>query len=138
MIPKTEVNLENLKEIPYGNKTYRVNLQEGRIDGLIDGKQSIEQAIVKILNTDRFAYEIYNDQYGNELQSLIGKDYLFVKNDIKRIIEEALLVDDRIVSVSNFTIDETNIEKDVLTVSFTVVTDSEELVVINEQEVRIK
>lgn len=138
MIPDTEVRLEELEEIPYANKTYRVNLQEGRIDGTVDGMESVKQAVIKILNTDRFAYAIYDDQYGNELETFIGKDYLFVKNDLKRVIEEALLVDDRIVSIEDFNIDEKSTSRDSMVVSFLVRTDTEEVVEINEVEVKVK
>lgn len=137
MIPQNEVLLEDLEEVPYANKTYRVNFQTGRIEGNIDGLQAVIQAVIKMLNTERFAYEIYDDQYGNELESLIGKDYLFVKNDIKRVIEEALLVDDRIVSIEDFNINEEASTSDSLVVSFMVRTDTEELIAVENQEVKI-
>lgn len=137
MIPKTANNLQDIEVTDYGTKTYKINKESGRVEGFIDGKESVKQAIMKILNTERFAYEIYNDQYGNELESLIGKDYLFVKNDIKRLIEEALFTDDRISSVEEFTITEPNSHKDYITVSFMVVTNQNEIIIVEGQEVLI-
>ena len=139
MIPNnSNIKLEELEVVPYANKTYKVNLQEGRIDGYVDGAEAVKQAISKILNTERFAYEIYNDQYGNELETLIGKDYLFVKNDIRRIIEEALLADDRVIAINDFTMSESTVNLDSVTVSFVVTTNSQELVVVQNQEVKIR
>lgn len=81
------------------SKTYRV--LNGRVVGWIDNKQALRQAIEKLLHTERYMYEIYTDEYGIELQALIGENFDLVEAEIGRIIKEALLADDRIVSVEN-------------------------------------
>lgn len=134
MVPNKDIDLTNVETIPYATKTYGVDLQTKRILNTVDSLEAIKQSVIKILMTERFAYEIYDENYGNELSSLIGKDSLFVKNNLKRLIEESLFADDRISSIENFTIND--LSKDTMEVSFTAITSTQETLNI-KQEVRI-
>ncbi|WP_307855861.1 DUF2634 domain-containing protein [Lactococcus formosensis] len=78
------------------------------------------QSVIKILLTDRFVFEIYSDQYGNDLNDLIGKDIPFVKTAVENVIKEALLSDDRIDDVTIDSVEQT--DRQTLSVSFTVST----------------
>ncbi|CAI3408267.1 hypothetical protein CIRMBP1270_01717 [Enterococcus cecorum] len=98
------------------SKTYRV--LNGRVVGWIDNKQALRQAIEKLLHTERYMYEIYTDEYGIELQALIGENFDLVEAEIGRIIKEALLADDRIVSVEN--IKATKLDSTSLLITFSV------------------
>lgn len=98
------------------SKTYRV--LNGRVVGWIDNKQALRQAIEKLLHTERYMNEIYTDEYGIELQALIGENFDLVEAEIGRIIKEALLADDRIVSVEN--IQATKLDSTSLLVTFSV------------------
>lgn len=79
------------------SKTYRIN--NGRVAGWIDGQNAMIQAIDKILQTERGAWEIYGDDYGHELNTLIGESRDLVNAEIERLLTEALLSDERIISV---------------------------------------
>ena len=118
MIPQIDTDITELEITTMPSKTYSLNLEEGTIGELIDGAAAIKQAIQKILYTERYAYVIYSSQYGVELERLIGKDFDFVISDIERTIEEAILSDDRMLSVSDFTAEPH--DKNSLTVSFVV------------------
>lgn len=96
--------------------TYQV--ENGRILGRIDSLAAVKQAVIKILLTDRFIFEIYSDQYGNDLNELIGKDIPFVKTAVENVIKEALLSDDRIDDVTIDNIEQT--DRQTLSVSLTV------------------
>lgn len=98
------------------SKTYRV--LNGRVVGWIDNKQALRQAIEKLLHTERYMYEIYTDEYGIELQALIGENFDLVEAEIGRIIKEALLADDRIVSVDN--IQATKLDSTSILITFSV------------------
>ena len=98
------------------SKTYRV--LNGRVVGWIDNKQALRQAIEKLLHTERYMYEIYTDEYGIELQALIGENFDLVEAEIWRIIKEALLADDRIVGVEN--IQATKLDSTSLLITFSV------------------
>ena len=123
MIPQT-VNLDNAPSSEdyesMSSRTYRLDFENKRIVGKVDGTDAIVQFIRKTLNTDKYAYPVYDWNYGNELISLIGKSQAYVETECPRIIEEALLADDRILSVSNFKF--SNVSIDSLEVSCTVKT----------------
>ena len=59
-------------------------------------------AVYKILNTERFECLLYSDHYGVELRELIGQDVVYVIPELEDRIKEALLVDDRIEDVTDF------------------------------------
>ncbi|ODP29935.1 hypothetical protein PTI45_00710 [Paenibacillus nuruki] len=82
--------------------TYQVGWERGVITGMIDGLDSIRQAVLKILNTERYQYLIYSEDYGTEWQQILGQDHLFVRAEIQRMITEALLQDDRIEQIVDF------------------------------------
>lgn len=84
--------------------TYELNLKEKTIAGYIDGLEAVKQAVVKILQTRRFEHLIYSSNYGQELESVIGRDPLWAYAEIERHIKEALLQDDRILSVDDMKI----------------------------------
>lgn len=80
----------------------------GRIGGKIDGQDAMIQAISKIMETERSVYPIYSEDYGNDLDELIGKNFDFVETEIERVLEEALEEDDRVTGVSVDSIEETD------------------------------
>ena len=71
----------------------------------------------KILNTERYKYVIYSRNYGSEFEKLYGKQMSYVKSIIKSVITDALMADDRIKNISNFTVEK--IGKTALKVDFT-------------------
>lgn len=83
-------------------KTYKIDFETGKIVGFCDGIEALKQAIYLILNTERYEYLIYSDDYGSELKSLIGKDRDIAESEYKRRIKEALIQDDRINNIDNF------------------------------------
>ena len=100
--------------------TLTFKVENGRIRGKVNEKQAMIQAVDKILQTERLVYPIYSDQYGNDLNDLIGKDMGYAKVEAERMIKEALLADDRVVDVD---IDEvTEISRDTLEIKGTCVT----------------
>ena len=82
--------------------TYRYIFETQEISGNIDDEEAVNQAISKILLTDRFSYVIYDGNYGQDFKLLIGRPYEYVITDFPRMVKEALLVDERILEVSNF------------------------------------
>lgn len=94
---------DDLEEVTLPSKTYHV--KNGRIVEMTDEREAMIQAVDKILHTDRFVFVIYDEQYGNDLSELLGKDFDYAEVEIERILEEAFYADDRIEDV---TIDEIN------------------------------
>lgn len=85
------------------SKTYKMNIDDENIISTTDNLTAMEQAIYKILNTERYQYVIYSWSYGIELADLFGQPLPYVYPELKRRITEALLADDRISAVDNFT-----------------------------------
>ncbi|MEC1373423.1 DUF2634 domain-containing protein [Heyndrickxia oleronia] len=110
-------DLEVVSEAQLPTRTYKLDLERGRCTGFIDRKEAMEQAILKVLRTKRFAHLIYSDDYG--FQDMIGHERLFVRGELPRRIKEALLQDERITSIENFKLD---FEKDEAFVSLTALT----------------
>lgn len=100
------------------SRTWRLDVERGRVIGMIDGLDAVRQAAVKILQTERFRHLIYDTDYGVELANLIGRDPLLIRSELRRRIREALMQDDRIEDVADFQID---IAGDAATARFTVV-----------------
>lgn len=113
MLP--DLNSINQLEESMPSYTYNINRNTNRISGYIDGKEALIQAIYLILQTERYESLIYNWYYGNEMDSLIGKNRDYVTSELQRVIREALLEDDRISEVTNFSI---SYSDDVATVRF--------------------
>lgn len=115
-IKQEELEGDQPEPVIESSLTYQV--ENGRILGRIDSLAAVNQAVIKILLTDRFIFEIYSDQYGNDLNELIGKDIPFVKTAVENVIKEALLSDDRIDDVTIDNIEQT--DRQTLSVSLTV------------------
>lgn len=84
------------------SKAFRINFDSYRMIGFTDGVNAVAQAIFLILNTERYQHVIFSWNYGIELVDLFGQPIPFVLPELKRRISEALLQDDRIISVDNF------------------------------------
>lgn len=101
MIPEDGLNFEDFTVVEEPTNTYYLDYEKERVRGYTDGLEAVEQAIYKMLSTEKYQYPIYED-YGVELASLIGKERSYVVPEVERRIMEALLSDERILSVNNF------------------------------------
>lgn len=99
MIPEVIKADEKLQSTDY---TYRLKSTE--INGFCDKLEALRQSIYCILSTDRYDCIIYSRNYGIEIKDLIGKPISYVCAVIKGRIEDALLIDDRIEGVKDFTV----------------------------------
>lgn len=90
---------------PAPTRTYRLDLDKGRIVGMIDGLEAVKQAIAKAIITPRFKCLIYDNQYGSEIEEAyiqrnITEEY--IEATAERFVRDALLPDDRILNIYNF------------------------------------
>lgn len=114
------IPISTVKQAPEPpSKTYRLDLEAGRIVGVIDGIDAVEQAIRKALITPRFACLIYDAQYGDEIQQAFiwddaTRDYMAASAEA--YVRDALLPDTRVISVSDFNIE---FEDDAANIEFT-------------------
>ncbi|MEK3886519.1 DUF2634 domain-containing protein [Bacillus sp. FSL K6-3431] len=120
-------DLEVIEEADLPTLTYNLDFHRGRCVGMVDGREAMEQAIFKILQTIRFAHLIYSDDYGFE--NMIGHEELFVRGELPRRIEESLLQDERIMSIEDMQLE---FNKDEVLVTFTAITIYEDVEVLRE------
>lgn len=120
MTPNTRKEFQqNFIRAEETSNTYKMRQAENNIIGNCDGIEAIIQAADKILSTERYQYSIYSWNYGIELADLIGMPISYCMVELERRIEEALLQDDRIKEVKDFTFKQ--LGKRSLEVKFTIV-----------------
>ena len=98
----------------YGTKSFLFDFDTGDFvvrDGKLiecDGIEAVKVWIEKILRTEKGRFKIYdNTEYGARLEDLIvGNSYsvAFIESELKREIEDALLQNPQIRTVSNIQI----------------------------------
>ena len=129
MLPTNNINISNIEIVKDPSLSYRLDIDKERVGKYVDNIESIKQSIYKILSTERYTYIAYDWQYGIELNDLIGQSKSLVKAVLPDRIKEALLVDDRIEDILEFSFED--ISKTELIVTFNVkLYDFEQMVLI--------
>ena len=118
-IQETEIDMEKLEKRTMPSLTWRINEEKAEVRGETDELDAMRQAVSKILQTERYRYAVYDWNYGVELEDLYGKNVSYVIPELKRRIEDALLADDRVTVVTDFSFRE---ETGSVTAAFTVYT----------------
>lgn len=119
IIPQNDIK-EDLTIEEKFNNTYKLDIEKNTIEGNCDGIEAMKQTIYCILNTERFKYLMYSWDYGIEIENLIGEQSTYVIPELERVIKEALMQDDRIEDIVEFTFSQTS--KNVIVVTFKVIT----------------
>jgi len=83
-------------------QTYHINLDKGRISGMVDGLDALRQHIYKVLMTSRWEHVIYSASFGSEHSAIGRSNTLLLQSEIVRTITEALIYDERISRVYDF------------------------------------
>ena len=101
----TELSEEDapLEEEPV-YRTYRMDFKNKRIIGMVDGVEAAAQAIFKALQTRRFAYLIYDDQYGCDVFNKIGNLNLtqsYLEADLPSMIEDTFLNEEMVRGIND-------------------------------------
>lgn len=105
----TELSEEDapLEEEPV-YRTYRMDFKNKRIIGMVDGIDAAAQAIFKALQTRRFAYLIYDDQYGCDIFNKIGNLNLtqsYLEADLPSMIEDTFLNEEMVRGINDLEFD---------------------------------
>ncbi|RHV84249.1 DUF2634 domain-containing protein [Clostridium sp. OF09-36] len=89
-----------IEQQSFSNRSY--NVSQTAINGFVTDLEALSQAIHKRLTTQQFEYPIYSFGYGVDWRDLLGQDPEYVRPEMKRMIQETLLEDNRITEVDNF------------------------------------
>ncbi|MCY7494786.1 DUF2634 domain-containing protein [Bacillus safensis] len=104
--------------------TYRIDFETGRLTGeTISGIEAIRQFIYMTFRTERYAHPIYSHDIGTEIQELLTDTEAtdeYKEMEIPRLLEEALLVDERIDHIEELEVTKQN---DSFHVKLAIVTD---------------
>ena len=112
-----DIELEDIEDEELPTNTFLVS--EEQIAGMDDNIEAMRQAVEIILTTKRFDYQIYTENFGIELDDLVGEDPDYIQNEFPQRIRDAFSVDERILREENY---QFNTEGDTMTITFDVVT----------------
>ena len=84
------------------SKTWIIDKTQNQVSGMDNGLESVRQAVEIALNVERFRWQIYNTDFGSELEGLIGEDEAYITSEFPRIVTDALSVDSRVISIDNW------------------------------------
>ena len=99
---EVELNMAEIEKKTMPSLTWKINEERAEVRGTVDELEAMQQAVSKILQTERYRYAIYDWNYGVELEDLYGKNVSYVIPELKKRIEDALLADDRVTAVTDF------------------------------------
>lgn len=104
MIPKQETvaEMDKLEKKTMPSLTWKIREEKKEVRGDVDAAEAMGQAVAKLLQTERYRYVIYDWNYGIELEDLFGRNVTYVIPELKKRIGEALLADDRVTAVTDF------------------------------------
>ena len=95
-----KLELDSLKEIGWDFEKDKPLFKDNNFI-VVEGIEALKVWIYKTIKTTRFKYLVYSNAYGTSIKSFIGKVFIEkVKNDFKKEIIEALLINYYIESVS--------------------------------------
>lgn len=97
-------DLESLVEENQTPKEYGIDFDTGKLTGkIVEGLEAIKVWIWLVMRTVRYRYCIYSWDYGNEIEDLISTGYTdeYIQSEVERIIEDTLLVNENILSVTD-------------------------------------
>lgn len=114
---------EEQEESLYIPKEYGINFETGQLSGkIVEGYDALLVWVWIALQTPRYRYYIYSEDYGQEYEDLIGKSYSteLTDSELERMTEECLTENPYITGIENFSC--VKIEEKV-TVTFSLITE---------------
>ena len=91
------ITTTEIQQYEQPNLTYLVS--GNIISGKVDGIEALKQTIHHILVTERYAFPIYSDDYGAELEKYHASDVPTIEADIEETLRDALMQDNRVTNV---------------------------------------
>lgn len=98
-----DIELEDVEMEDLPTNTFLVDAESEQIAGMNDGIEAMRQAVEIMLTTKRFNHQIYTENFGIELDDLIGEDPDYIESVLPDRVREAFSIDERILGEQNFT-----------------------------------
>ena len=99
------------------SRTWIIDRNTMQVGFMDEGLEAVRQSVEIALNVERFQWQIYNTNFGNELEELVGDDADYIQSELPRMVNDALSVDDRVIDTADYVF---SVNGDSMTVSFTV------------------
>lgn len=112
MIPKS--SQQNMEEKKVADKTYRLHPGTGRVEGWLEGEESLYQALWKILQTEKYEHLIYSSDYGIAWAGLEGQSDDIWQAELQRRIAQGMEQDLRVDEVTNVEVSRRGDEVEIL------------------------
>lgn len=120
VLPESSISFPGGVEfVSQPSRTWRLNRATGRIEGICDGYEAVKQAVEIILNVERYRWQIYQPTSGMQWDGLLGQDTGYVAAELQRRLQDALLADDRVTGLNDYSY---SISGQNMAVTFTVTT----------------
>ena len=94
-------------------------VEEEQVAGMNEGLEAMRQAVEIMLTTERYDYQIYTENFGVELEQLVGQDPDYIQATFPELIRDAFSIDNRILREENYVFTTSG---DTMTITFDVVT----------------
>lgn len=98
-----DIELEDVEMEDLPTNTFLVDAESEQIAGMNNGIEAMRQAVEIMLTTKRFNHQIYTENFGIELDDLIGEDPDYIESVLPDRVREAFSIDERILGEQNFT-----------------------------------
>ena len=97
------ITTSNVEFSSYPSREWIVDIESGTTGDTKDSLESVAQDIYFALSTNRYKYPIMGSNFGATFDDLVGADYSYIRSEVARRIRDALSIDDRVISVGDFT-----------------------------------
>lgn len=92
----------DLEYVSLPTNTWIIDWTSKQVLSMDSGLDAMRQAVEITLANERFRWQIYNSNFGTELNDLPGQEEAYIESELPRRIQDAFSVDDRILSVEDF------------------------------------
>lgn len=107
----------------YYPREYGIDFSTGKLTGkIVEGKKALAVWLYLALKIERYKFYTYSWDYGNELNSLIGKNYSqeHIDSEVKRMITDCIEENPYIEGIEDLEVNRTDTG---LIISFLILTD---------------
>lgn len=112
-----DLELDDVEFEELSTNTFLV--EEEQVAGMNEGLEAMRQAVEIMLTTERYDYQIYTENFGVELEQLVGQDPDYIQATFPELIRDAFSIDNRILREENYVFKTSG---DTMTITFDVVT----------------
>jgi hypothetical protein len=112
-----DIDLDDVEFEELPTNTFLVEKEQ--VAGMNEGIEAMRQAVEIMLTTERYDYQIYSENFGVELEDLVGEDPDYIRATFPDLIRDAFSIDERILREENYNFTVTG---DTMTITFDVVT----------------